>query len=109
MGFDSSCMNGCNLSFVESLPVGLNYTDSNVLHESTYDSWVGLISLAREKIEIASMYWTLRREDVYPDESAKQVTKTDWRAKVSLQTRWKYTFGSIVLGRGHISYAFGSG
>ncbi|KZC12940.1 Phospholipase D3 [Dufourea novaeangliae] len=71
-GFDSSCMDGCNLSFVESLPVGMNYTDDNVFLQSTYNSWVELISLAHEKIEIASLYWTLRREDVYPDDSAKQ-------------------------------------
>lgn len=72
-GFDSSCMNGCNLSIVETLPLGMNYTDSNVVFESTYDAWARLISLAREKIEIASFYWTLRRDDVYPDDSAKQV------------------------------------
>ncbi|XP_076245485.1 5'-3' exonuclease PLD3 isoform X2 [Calliopsis andreniformis] len=71
-GFDSSCMNGCNFSFVETLPLGMNYTDNSMLFESTYDSWTRLISLAREKIEIASFYWTLRREDVYPDDSAKQ-------------------------------------
>ncbi|XP_043266213.1 5'-3' exonuclease PLD3-like [Colletes gigas] len=71
-GFDSSCMNGCNLSLVESIPIGMNYTDNNMILESTYDSWVKLISLAREKIEIASLYWTLRREDVYPDDSARQ-------------------------------------
>ena len=28
--------------------------------------------MAQERIEIASFYWTLRREDVYPDDSAKQ-------------------------------------
>ena len=70
--FNPSCMNGCNFSFVETLPVGMNYTDDSVSLESTYDSWAKLISLAREKIEIASFYWTLRREDVYPDDSAKQ-------------------------------------
>lgn len=73
--FDKSCMNGCNLSFVETLPIGMNYTNNTVFLDNTYDSWIKLISLAREKIEIASFYWTMRREDVYPDDSAKQVCK----------------------------------
>ncbi|CAK9831259.1 5'-3' exonuclease PLD3 [Anthophora retusa] len=71
-GFDSNCMDGCNLSFVESLPVGMNYANDSIFLESTYDSWIKLISLAREKIEIASLYWTMRREEVYPDDTAKQ-------------------------------------
>ncbi|XP_003393457.1 5'-3' exonuclease PLD3 isoform X1 [Bombus terrestris] len=70
--FDTSCMNGCNLSFVETLPIGMSYTNNTVFLDNTYDSWIKLISLAREKIEIASFYWTMRREDVYPDDSAKQ-------------------------------------
>lgn len=73
--FDTSCMNGCNLSFVETLPIGMSYTNNTVFLDNTYDSWIKLISLAREKIEIASFYWTMRREDVYPDDSAKQVCK----------------------------------
>ncbi|XP_017799129.1 PREDICTED: phospholipase D3-like [Habropoda laboriosa] len=71
-GFDSNCMDGCSLSFVESLPVGMNYANDSFLLDNTYDSWIKLISLAREKIEIASLYWTMRREDVYPDDTAKQ-------------------------------------
>ncbi|XP_076658422.1 5'-3' exonuclease PLD3 isoform X1 [Halictus rubicundus] len=71
-GFDSSCMDGCNLSFVESIPIGMNYTGDAPFLQSTYDSWAELISLARDRIEIASYYWTLKREDVYPDDSAKQ-------------------------------------
>lgn len=70
--FDTSCMNSCNLSFVETLPIGMNYTNNTVFLDNTYDSWIKLISLARERIEIASFYWTMRREDVYPDDSAKQ-------------------------------------
>ncbi|XP_017877883.1 phospholipase D3-like [Ceratina calcarata] len=72
LGFDSNCLNGCNLTFVETLPIGMTYADSNVSLESTYDSWIKLISLAEERIEIASFYWTMTREDVYPDDSAKQ-------------------------------------
>lgn len=72
LDFDSSCMEGCNLSFVETLPIGMNYINNTVFLDNTYDSWIKLISLARQKIEIASFYWTMKREDVYPDDSAKQ-------------------------------------
>ncbi|OAD52164.1 Phospholipase D3 [Eufriesea mexicana] len=71
-GFDSSCMNGCHLSIVETLPVGMDYVNNSIFLDNTYNSWVKLISLARERIEIASFYWTMRREDVYPDDTAKQ-------------------------------------
>lgn len=73
LDFDFSCMEGCNLSFVETLPVGMNYINSTVFLDNTYNSWIKLISLARQKIEIASFYWTMKREDVYSDDTAKQV------------------------------------
>lgn len=67
------CMDHCSLSLVESIPVGLNYSNNTVQHESTYDSWMNLIEMAQDTIEIASLYWTMRREDVFPDDSAKMV------------------------------------
>ncbi|XP_076750929.1 5'-3' exonuclease PLD3 [Xylocopa sonorina] len=71
-GIDSNCMTSCNLSFVETLPVGMNYINNTVLLDTTFNAWMKLISLAREKIEIASFYWTMRREDVYSDDTAKE-------------------------------------
>ncbi|KYM89583.1 Phospholipase D3 [Atta colombica] len=68
---ESMCMDHCSLSLVESIPVGLNYSNNTVQHESTYDSWMNLIEMAQDTIEIASLYWTMRREDVFPDDSAK--------------------------------------
>lgn len=67
-----TCMDSCSISLVESIPIGLNYSNNTISHESTYDSWMNLISMAEHTIEIASLYWTMRRQDVYPDDSAKE-------------------------------------
>ncbi|KAG7201489.1 hypothetical protein KM043_004248 [Ampulex compressa] len=67
-----TCTDSCSVAFVETLPIGLNYSNTTAYHESTYDSWLELISMAQDRIEIASLYWTMRREDVYPDDSAKK-------------------------------------
>jgi len=66
-------MDHCSISLVETIPVDLNYTNNTAQHESTYDSWMDLIGMAQDTIEIASFYWTMKREDVYPDNSAKMV------------------------------------
>ncbi|XP_077255467.1 5'-3' exonuclease PLD3 isoform X2 [Temnothorax americanus] len=68
---ESTCMDYCNISLVESIPVGLNYNNNTPQHETTYDSWMDLIGMAQDTIEIASLYWTMKREDVFPDDSAK--------------------------------------
>ncbi|XP_015125172.1 phospholipase D3 isoform X1 [Diachasma alloeum] len=65
------CMNGCKISLVESIPVGLIYDNNSVVHKSTYLTWMDLINSAESTIEIAALYWTMNREDVYPDDSAK--------------------------------------
>lgn len=99
----------------------MNYTDDSVSLESTYDSWAKLISLAREKIEIASFYWTLRREDVYPDDSAKQVLVCNRSMAFTHTARLvaiadlfssdpkEINFSMTVSGRGDSSFASRSG
>lgn len=67
-----SCTSECDLSLVESIPLGLVYPNDSLLHRSTYGTWLELIGSARNSIEIASLYWTMNREDVYPDESASE-------------------------------------
>lgn len=71
---ESTCMDHCNISLVETLPIGLNYTNHTIQYESIYDSWMDLIEMAQETIEIASLYWTMKREDVYPDDSARKAS-----------------------------------
>ncbi|XP_033212010.1 phospholipase D3-like isoform X2 [Belonocnema kinseyi] len=74
IGNDSKliCNDDCHISLVESIPIGLNYSNSSIIHPGTYQTWKELIESAQSTIEIGSFYWTLRREDVYPDASAKE-------------------------------------
>lgn len=67
--FEPSC-NSCRLSLVESIPEGLVFNDSSVSHASTFDVWLSLINNAQKSIDIASLYWTLRQSEVYPDPSS---------------------------------------
>lgn len=67
-----ACMSDCNISLVESIPLHLVYPNNSVIHRSTYTTWLDLISAARNTVEIASLYWTMNREDVFPDDSAKE-------------------------------------
>ncbi|XP_051171842.1 5'-3' exonuclease PLD3-like isoform X2 [Leptopilina boulardi] len=67
-----SCMDSCSLSLIESIPIGLNYSNNSVIHQSTYQTWKDLIESAQSTIEIGSYYWTMKREDVYPHDSAKE-------------------------------------
>lgn len=66
------CMDNCKISLVESIPIGLTYNNS-INHKSTYHTWMELIQSAQSTIEIAALYWTMKRQDVYPDDSAKEV------------------------------------
>ena len=68
-----TCTDNCSISLVESIPIGLNYSNKSVIHQSTYQAWKKLIESAQSTIEIGSFYWTMRREDVYPDDSAEEV------------------------------------
>ncbi|KAJ8688433.1 hypothetical protein QAD02_024228 [Eretmocerus hayati] len=65
------CMSDCDISLVESIPLGLVYPDGSPMHRSTDEVWLDLIASSRESIEIGSLYWTMTREDVVPDGSAK--------------------------------------
>ncbi|XP_012223859.1 5'-3' exonuclease PLD3-like [Linepithema humile] len=69
---ESMCMNRCNIFLVETIPIGMNYSNNAAQHETIYDSWMNLIGMAQDTIEIASLYWTMKREDVFPDDSAKE-------------------------------------
>jgi len=49
------------------------FNDSSVSHASTFDVWLSLINNAQKSIDIASLYWTLRQSEVYPDPSSIKV------------------------------------
>ncbi|KAK9885948.1 hypothetical protein WA026_013823 [Henosepilachna vigintioctopunctata] len=64
------CSNSCSLHLVETIPDGLIFENGSINNPSTYNTWLELINLAHERIEIASLYWTLRQSEVYPDPSS---------------------------------------
>nr|CAH7728067.1 unnamed protein product [Callosobruchus chinensis] len=66
------CQANCKLSLIESIPEGLVYPNDTVIHPSTFDTWLDLINSAHESIDIASLYWTLRQSEVYPDPSSNK-------------------------------------
>ncbi|XP_046741298.1 5'-3' exonuclease PLD3-like isoform X2 [Diprion similis] len=68
----ATCMDSCKINLVESIPIGMVYPNNSVQHPSTYNSWMELIASAQSSIEIAAMYWTMTRQEVYPDDSAKE-------------------------------------
>lgn len=65
-----SCLSTCSVQLVESLPEGLVFNTSVPGTVSTYSAWSQLISLAREQVHLAGMYWTLRGQDIHPHPSA---------------------------------------
>ncbi|XP_018571757.1 phospholipase D3 isoform X2 [Anoplophora glabripennis] len=70
-----TCNNTCKLSLTESIPEGLVYSNDSIIYPSTFDTWLGLINSAQESIDIASLYWTLRQSEVYPDPSSDKGEK----------------------------------
>ncbi|XP_073955099.1 5'-3' exonuclease PLD3-like isoform X2 [Choristoneura fumiferana] len=63
------CSDECRLSLVESIPEGHMYP-SNMTHLPTKNVWLDLIDEAQASIEIASYYWTLRFNELYPYNSS---------------------------------------
>ncbi|XP_034101674.2 5'-3' exonuclease PLD3-like [Drosophila albomicans] len=53
----------CNLTLVESIPIGLNFTPGSPHFPSTFDAWDQLLNLTKSTLDIGSYYWTLRGED----------------------------------------------
>ncbi|KAJ8979443.1 hypothetical protein NQ317_006757 [Molorchus minor] len=75
LNYFDNCNNTCRLSLVESMPEGLTYPNDSIIYPSTFDTWLNLINSAHESIDIASLYWTLRESEVYPDPSSYQGEK----------------------------------
>ncbi|XP_048516453.1 5'-3' exonuclease PLD3-like [Dendroctonus ponderosae] len=67
---DNNACNSCSLTLVESIPEGLIFNESSLVNPSTFDTWLNLINNAQQSIDIASLYWTLRQSEVYPDPSS---------------------------------------
>lgn len=54
----------CQLQLVETIPVGLNYTQKSPKFLTTFEAWQLLLSKAKGSVDIAAPYWTLRGLDI---------------------------------------------
>ncbi|XP_034473010.1 5'-3' exonuclease PLD3 [Drosophila innubila] len=54
----------CQLQLVETLPIGLNYSQGSPNFLSTFEAWQLLLDKAKASIDIAAPYWTLRGLDI---------------------------------------------
>ncbi|XP_030380633.1 phospholipase D3 [Scaptodrosophila lebanonensis] len=54
----------CELQLVETLPIGLSYTQNSPKFMGTYEAWKLLLDKAKLTVDIAAPYWTLRGIDV---------------------------------------------
>ncbi|XP_072345510.1 5'-3' exonuclease PLD3-like [Scyliorhinus torazame] len=59
-----ACQDHCKLTLVESIPVGLVYPKGVPHHVSIYQGWMDLLQEAKETVDIAAFYFTLRSADM---------------------------------------------
>ena len=62
-----------SLGLVESTPENLTYPAGSPSHLSTYKAWMQLLTDAKETVDIASFYWTLRGHGSIKDPTDKEV------------------------------------
>lgn len=65
----------CQLELVESLPLGLNYSQwqSHPQLSSTFDAWQLLLGRAKASLDIVSPHWTLRGLDVNDSSTGPEI------------------------------------
>ncbi|TDG49437.1 hypothetical protein AWZ03_004120 [Drosophila navojoa] len=62
----------CNITLVESIPIGLNYSPNSPKFISTIEAWQKLLDAGKTSLDIGSFYWTMRSDDLgFNDSSAK--------------------------------------
>lgn len=61
---DCFYLNFCRFTLVESIPENLTYKAGEPSHPSTYSGIHEILSKAKDTIEIASFYWTMRSDDL---------------------------------------------
>lgn len=62
----------CNITLVESIPIGLNFTPNSPKFMSTFEAWQQLLDNSKSTLDIGSYYWSLRGEDTGANESSAQ-------------------------------------
>lgn len=68
----------CRITLVESIPENMTFVKGSPLHLSTFDSWMELINMANNSIDIAAYYWTLQGADI------GHVDPSDWQVMVTV-------------------------
>lgn len=61
------CMDSCQINLAESIPSKIVYDNNAVLHSSTHDSWIKLITSAKYSIDIAAYDFDLQQKDIFCD------------------------------------------
>ncbi|XP_048580894.1 5'-3' exonuclease PLD3 [Nematostella vectensis] len=78
------CKGACVLEVVESIPQGLTYPSSEVVHPSIYSGWLKLIRSAKQSLDIAADYWTLRGVDTGTDDPTSKWGETIFQELIAL-------------------------
>ncbi|RVE57095.1 hypothetical protein OJAV_G00212760 [Oryzias javanicus] len=67
---DNISINQCRLEVVESIPVDLYYSGNVTFGRPLEEVWKHLLSIATERVEVTSFYWTLTGEDINVNSSS---------------------------------------
>lgn len=65
----NNCSSPCVATLLESIPENLTFAEGSPTHVSVFESWSQLISLAERSIDIAAFYFTLKGQDVQPNDT----------------------------------------
>lgn len=73
------------ISLVETIPAHLPYPPGSTPHPSTFDTWLQLLNRSRSSVDIASMYWTLRAQDLNGSWPSAWMVRLRWRRRDTRQ------------------------
>ena len=69
---DGPCSGDCTVTLVESVPQNVEFPAGSITNPSIYSGWKYLLQIAKEEINIASFYWTLRGSDTNTTDASTQ-------------------------------------
>lgn len=69
---DGPCSGDCTVTLVESIPQNVKFPAGSTTNPSIYSGWKYLLQIAKEEINIASFYWTLRGSDTNTTDASTQ-------------------------------------
>ncbi len=81
------CNDNCSIILAESIPLNLTYSPGSPSHVSIFHTWLDLIEMATESIDIASYYWTLRGKDIHHKDPSDVEGETIYNALLKAGTQ----------------------